>query len=280
MLNTVYIPSSFSNEILSHITGVYSSKSTEFPLLLGIFGEPGNGKTYMCEQLFLQYNIKKSDFSVNEFENASAGVPAKNLRNTYDKIVKQYSENRTYGVLMINDIDTAIGNWGGMHQYTINTQLIIGELMQIADPHINYNKRIPIIITGNNFTTIYNPLKRSGRISPFYWKPSEDELVNILVTKFPTLTKTNIKSLINQLNSYAIDKIYTPLPVSFFTSLPNKIYKKIISNVQKQNCLLSSIIDSIEKQFQQITFSEKDLLEIGKKEIDNIFSMNKSHLGK
>ena len=99
MTLTPYIPPRFCEEILTHIAGIYSSKTKDFPLILGVFGDPGEGKTFMCEQIFLQYAIKKYDFSVQEFEDPSSGVPAKKLRDRYNKIAENYTKNRVYGVL-------------------------------------------------------------------------------------------------------------------------------------------------------------------------------------
>lgn len=287
MDNSTHIPSRFRDEILAHIIGVYSSKSEKFPLILGIFGNPGEGKTYMCEQVLLDFHIKKNIFSVNEFENESSGVPAKKLREKYDELVQKYTEHGVYGVLMINDIDAAIGNWGEMYQYTVNTQLIIGELMQISDPHTNQKKRVPIIITGNNFSAMYAPLRRSGRISGFYWQTSEPELVEILCAEYDELNKAEVSRLVKELNSCAAEKLLGSLPVSFFTALRSKLYKESIYKLfsqptyrfLKQHTFVGDMISSFDMGRQNREISADELIQIGKREIDSIVAMNEKHLG-
>lgn len=279
MGNHPYIPSKFRNEVLAHIIGVFSSESDNFPLVLGIFGDPGEGKTYMCEQLLLNFHIQRHNLSVSEFENESSGVPVKKLREKYDKIVKNYVEHQTYGVLMINDIDTAIGNWGVLHQYTVNTQHIIGELMQISDPHNNQGKRIPIIITGNNFGTIYAPLKRSGRIARFYWKPDVEDLIKILGSKYMELSQKEILKLVNDLNLYAASRLKGTLPVSFFTSLKSKLYKQSIYELLEQQTTLRNMIATFNKQYQVCPITVQNLISAGKTEIDSIASTDEKHIG-
>ncbi len=278
-MSNAYIPLRFRNEILAHLMGVFSSRSNEFPLILGIFGDPGEGKTYMCEQLLLDFHVQRHNLSISEFEDELSGVPVKKLREKYDKIVTSYVEHQVYGVLMINDIDTAIGNWGDLHQYTVNTQHIIGELMQISDPHNDQKKRIPIIITGNNFSTIYAPLKRSGRIARFYWKPDIEDLKRILETKYTELSRREIEKLIKELNSYAMEILHSILPISFFTALKSKLYKQSMYEILKQQTTLHNMVGLFDNQYKISKIRVEDLINAGKTEIDLIAYTDEKHLG-
>ena len=40
-------------------------------------------------------------------------------------------------------------------------------------------QRVPIIVTGNDFSTLFSPLIRDGRMSKFYWEPDRVDLLNI-----------------------------------------------------------------------------------------------------
>ena len=44
----------------------------------------------------------------------------------------------------------------------------------------DYIRRVPIIVTGNDLSTLFAPLIRDGRMSKFYWEPTRLDLVNIL----------------------------------------------------------------------------------------------------
>lgn len=63
---------------------------------------------------------------------------------------------------------------------TVNNQIVVGTLMNLADNptrvsvgqdwrETDITNRIPIIVTGNDFSTIYAPLIRDGRMDKFYW---------------------------------------------------------------------------------------------------------------
>ena len=70
--------------------------------------------------------------------------------------------------------------------------MVNGTLMNIADNPTDVQlpgsyetepiHRVPIIATGNDFSTLYAPLVRDGRMEKFYWQPShEDRLEDILI---------------------------------------------------------------------------------------------------
>lgn len=63
---------------------------------------------------------------------------------------------------------------------TVNNQIVVGTLMNLADNptrvsvgqdwrESDMTNRVPIIVTGNDFSTIYAPLIRDGRMEKFYW---------------------------------------------------------------------------------------------------------------
>ena len=39
---------------------------------------------------------------------------------------------------------------------------------------------MPIIVTGNDLSTLFAPLVRDGRMAKFYWEPSRSDLQHIL----------------------------------------------------------------------------------------------------
>ena len=63
---------------------------------------------------------------------------------------------------------------------TVNNQIVVGTLMNLSDNptrvsvgqdwrESDVTNRIPVIFTGNDFSTIYAPLIRDGRMEKFYW---------------------------------------------------------------------------------------------------------------
>ncbi|KAH9289898.1 hypothetical protein KI387_034015 [Taxus chinensis] len=92
-------------------------------------------------------------------------------------------------VLFINDLDVGVGRMGGTTQYTVNNEMVNATLMNITDNPTNvqlpgmYNKednpRVPIIVTGNDFSTLYAPLIHDSRMEKFYWALTRDDIIGV-----------------------------------------------------------------------------------------------------
>lgn len=75
---------------------------------------------------------------------------------------------------------------------TVNNQIVVGTLMNLADNptrvsigqkwrESDITNRVPIIATGNDFSTLYAPLIRDGRMEKFYWCVSSVDCTMLLV---------------------------------------------------------------------------------------------------
>ena len=42
--------------------------------------------------------------------------------------------------------------------------------------------RVPVVCTGNDFSTLYAPLIRDGRMEKYYWNPSREDRVGTSLT--------------------------------------------------------------------------------------------------
>ncbi len=103
-----------------------------------------------------------------------------------------------------------------MVQYTVNRQTVFGELMHLCDyPTRVDNKtvhRVPIIITGNNFTGLYGPLVRPGRMVAMSWVPTVEERSGAIAAILPFFSAADIRYL---------QEKYQSQPVSFFSHVRN-----------------------------------------------------------
>lgn len=104
---------------------------------------------------------------------------------------------KTRGVmsaLVINDLDAGVGRLVNT-QCTVNNQIVVATLMNLCDNPTNVSvgeqwiqgeklSRVPIIVTGNDFTKLYAPLIRDGRMEKYYWQPSMKDRVQILTRMF------------------------------------------------------------------------------------------------
>ena len=78
---------------------------------------------------------------------------------------------------------------------TVNNQIVMGTLMNLADHPTRCSvgeswredktlRRVPIIITGNDLSTLYAPLLRDGRMTKFLWEPERADLLEMMYTLY------------------------------------------------------------------------------------------------
>ena len=128
---------------------------------------------------------------------------------------------------MIDDVDTSTIAVQSDRRYGVNTQLVSGTLMHIADDPNNVGDRstmrIPIILTGNNFQTLYGPLIRRGRMRFFDWVPSIETKIHVVKTIFadliPQQELTHISEMVQK---------YAHEPVAFYAELKNDLVDDLI----------------------------------------------------
>lgn len=236
-----YIPERFTKVIKLHmVKNILAGKGTILtPLLLGLHGPSGDGKTFQCEHVLEQIEVRSFLISGGQLENPRAGEPAQLIRSTYRSASDCLDKGECVAAAMlINDFDTGVGNWGDLVQYTGNRQIIFSELMHLTDyPHLvegRTTQRIPIIITGNDFTRLYEPMCRAGRMTSFEWKPTTEEKIGIIAQIFPELNREEQTSLV---------ETFAEEPIAFFSHLRSTLIdEELYRQIQQhdiQNCLLS-----------------------------------------
>jgi hypothetical protein len=277
--NGFEIPARFKRVVILHvIKNFLRQENFKVPLLLGIHGPSGEGKTFQCEQVLQEINAKLFLISGGQLESDKAGQPAELIRTTYLDAGQSIEKNEAkIAVVMINDIDTGLGNWGEMVQYTINRQTVFGELMHLVD-YPNFvegraARRVPIIITGNDFTRLYEPLVRAGRMTAFEWAPTTAEKVPIVSCIFPEINLVQCKALIKELEAVA-EKVLPgcTLPVAVYAHLRGILSDEYIwSEIQKVGLLRT--VDLINQghqpkmdlavEFEQLVEAGKELIQSG-----------------
>jgi ribulose bisphosphate carboxylase small subunit len=229
---TYYIAPRFLDKIAVHITKNFLDlPRVKVPLILGIHGRKGEGKTFQCELAYQRLGIEVVHISGGEMESPDAGDPARMLRLRYREAAELIRVRGKMTVLMINDLDAGAGRFDSTTQYTVNTQLVNNTLMNIADNPTNVQlpgsydekpiRRVPIIVTGNDFSTLYAPLIRDGRMEKFYWEPNRDDKIGIVNGIFAPdgLPKQDVVTLVDTFIGQAID---------FFGALRSRIYDDLV----------------------------------------------------
>ncbi|KAG7035389.1 hypothetical protein SDJN02_02185 [Cucurbita argyrosperma subsp. argyrosperma] len=222
-----YIAPAFMDKLVVHIVKNFMSlPNIKVPLILGIWGGKGQGKSFQCELVFAKMGINPIMMSAGELESGNAGEPAKLIRQRYREAADIIKKGKMC-CLLINDLDAGAGRFGGTTQYTVNNQMVNATLMNIADNPTNvqlpglYNKeenpRVPIIVTGNDFSTLYAPLIRDGRMEKFYWAPTHDDCIGICTGIFRTdsVPIEDIVKLVDTFPGQSID---------FFGALRARVY--------------------------------------------------------
>jgi hypothetical protein len=183
------IPARFSTEVHQHLLLNFAEFPGQ-PLILGIFGAPGEGKTYQLRDVLSQAKVEQYSVSAADMESDRAGEPAKLVLSEYVKAARAI-ESGEPSALVIDDIDTTIGEWA-QNTGTVNHQQILAQIMHLADhpnrierfaedpnrPHAFTSltvRRVPIFVTGNDPAKIYPPLRRPGRMTVMHWQPTAEE---------------------------------------------------------------------------------------------------------
>lgn len=268
-----YISPRFLDKVSVHITKNFLDiPRIKVPLILGIHGRKGEGKTFQCELIFKKMGIDPVVISGGELESPDAGDPSRLLRLRYREAAEQVRVKGQMCAIFINDFDAGAGRFDSGTQYTVNTQLVNATLMNIADNPTNvqlpgsYDEtplhRIPIIVTGNDFSTLYAPLIRDGRMDKFYWEPSREDRIAIVGGIFADaeLSNSHITKLVDEFSDQAID---------FFSAMRSRIYDEQIRKFiysQGLEKISRRLVNSVEKspEFSKPDFSLYNLVETGR----------------
>jgi len=222
-----YISPAFLDKMVVHIAKNFMNlPKIKVPLILGVWGGKGQGKTFQSDLVFRKLGVSPIVMSAGELESGNAGEPAKLIRQRYREasdIIKKGSMS----CLFINDLDAGAGRMGGATQYTVNNQMVNATLMNIADNPTNVQlpgqyvteeiPRVPIIATGNDFSTLYAPLIRDGRMEKFYWSPTFEDRVGVAcgIFKADGVSQSDIEMLVRTFDGQSID---------FFGALRARVY--------------------------------------------------------
>ena len=227
-----YIAPRFRDKLAVHITKNFLDlPQIRVPLILGIHGGKGEGKSFQCELVFQEMGIGVIHISGGELESPDAGDPSRLIRLRYREAAEMIRVRGQMCILMINDLDAGAGRIDRTTQYTVNTQLVNATLMNIADHPTDVQlpgsydatplHRVPIIVTGNDFSTLYAPLIRDGRMEKFYWQPDRNDRIGIVGGIFTEddLSSSDIEKLVDSFPNQSID---------FFSALRSRIYDEQI----------------------------------------------------
>lgn len=220
------IDKSFNREVILH----YVKNKMQIlnpPLILCVQGKAGEGKSSHIIQICRQQNIWIFLIHGSALCSNWEGDPV-NIINDLYIAASEYSQQYNV-IILVDDIDTSVASTSEDRRYTVNSQLLNGVFMNIAnDPyHIGNTptNRIPIIFTGNNLMNLYAPLKRTGRIRLFSWSPDIQQKTRIIENIFKDIIRENEREQFDVLIQPYMDQ-----PISFFVDLKNNLFDDAIMN--------------------------------------------------
>jgi hypothetical protein len=226
-----YISPSYMDKVIVHVAKNFMKlPKIKVPVILGVWGGKGQGKTVQSDVIFERVGVSPIVMSAGERESGNAGEPAKLVRQRYREASDIVKKGRM-STLFINDLDAGAGRMGGTTQYTVNNQMVNATLMNIADNPTNVQlpgqyevieiPRVPIIATGNDFSTLYAPLVRDGRMDKFYWSPTREDRVGIANGIFMAdgIEKEDVEVLVDTFEGQSID---------FFGALRSRVYDDLV----------------------------------------------------
>jgi len=232
-----YISPAFLDKITIHIAKNFMDlPKIKVPLILGIWGGKGQGKTFQCSLAYKKLGIAPLVMSAGELESGNAGEPAKLIRQRYREASDIIKKGKMCS-LFINDLDAGAGRMGDATQYTVNNQMVNATLMNIADnptnvqlPGVYKNEeipRVPIVCTGNDFSTLYAPLIRDGRMEKYYWNPTREDRIGVCMGIFidDNVTQADVEHLVDSFPGQSID---------FFGALRARVYDEKVRDFVNQ----------------------------------------------
>ncbi len=206
------IPDRFAHAVNQHLVFNFADIDA-WPLVLGIFGRPGDGKSFQLRKHLERGGVLPISINAADLESDRAGTPGKLVLDTYENAGHRIDEG-TPTVLVVDDFDTTVGEWA-QSTTTVNHQQVLAQLMHLADSPTRAGdrklRRVPVVLTGNDLSKVYPPLRRPGRMRAFPWLPTEAERLEIMTGILGgVLTRPELESLVGALPD---------APVAFFSDL-------------------------------------------------------------
>jgi SpoVK/Ycf46/Vps4 family AAA+-type ATPase len=257
MANTIVVPERFSYGVYEHLC-LNFVEFREQPLIMGIFGPPGEGKTFQLRHILDHSGVQVRSINAADLESDRAGQPGRLLLQEYVEASRSV-EALQPTVLVIDDIDTTVGEWS-QNTGTVNHQQVLAQLMHLADrpnwiERVGAVRRVPIFVTGNDFGKLYPPLRRPGRMVHLLWEPTPEEKLKILENLLKDVAQPRVIEEI-------WDK-YPSKPISFFSQLRMATVRRSAASVIMRSANdFAEIVRNPEKYAKYIAAASNSVQEL------------------
>lgn len=173
----------FKERVMRHVIGVYTSD--RYPLILAVQGAPGTGKSYQTNKILKNAGFEVVRRSSSVLSGSREGDSERMLRHIYKNTAQLLKKGSgRLPVILFEDFDLSGAVRFDKTEYTVNTQILINLFMSLSDDIEtaipDCEERIPIFMTGNDFSALHGPMRRHGRMDFFSWNPGPDETAQAL----------------------------------------------------------------------------------------------------
>lgn len=200
----------FERNVLTHIVSLYLPDNHYFqaPMFLAIEGRAGEGKTTQTIATCSQHGIYIIYVSASELSGAHEKDSINVMKKLYSAAINLRNSGKVVAIL-IDDFHMGNAITDENVKRTINSNLLTGYLMNLAEN--NNSIKIPIILTGNDFSKTYAPLLRSGRADKFEWNPNYEEkkeIVKTIFNRFANISEQEFNELFDKYAHNSVSDFY------------------------------------------------------------------------
>lgn len=250
--STMHVLPRFETKILTHVISVYLQDKDTYlsPVFLVVEGNAGEGKTTQSIASCIQHGITTIYVSASQLSGSHEHDSIDVMENIYKKAL-ELRKNGEKVALIIDDFHLSNANIDENIKKTINSSLLTGYLMNLTQN--KYDEKIPIILTGNDFSKIYGPLIRAGRAEHFKWNPNYEEkkiIVSDIFKDFICCENITFEHFFARCSNSSVAE---------FAQLRNEYRKLLIANCLKgiqifDDKAIQNISKIIEKEKKMVTF--------------------------
>jgi SpoVK/Ycf46/Vps4 family AAA+-type ATPase len=250
--NSGFIDPIFLETVVSHIVKNKLNVLGQ-ALFLGIQGPPGEGKSYQLRQTLSKYQIAIFHLSGSSLSGRHEGESITAISDAYRAASIFVKLNGGYAAIVVDDFDLGSAARRDRTEYTVNTQLLLGFLMNLADDPVSLNGeevfRTPIFVTGNDMRHIYLPLIRHGRFDLYDWKPSIKTKAKIVSVMLNPYVNFNSDDEVERFT-----EMFDSQPISFFSSLRSDIIDDaVVQSIRSNGPNLSDIFGAMRQIRQKLS---------------------------
>ena len=250
--STLNVLERFKNTILVHVVSTYLQNNDKYlpPLFLVVEGAAGEGKTSQSIASCIQHGITVIYISASQLSGSHEHEAIDVMESVYEKAKGMRIEGEKVAII-VDDFHLSNASVDTNIKRTINSSLLTGYLMNLTQ-----NKeveKVPIILTGNDFSQVYSPLIRAGRADRFEWSPNYDEkrqIVENIFRDYLTCSSVEFELFFSKCSKASIED---------FSQLINDYRKSVISSCFNNidiidDAIINSISEHVEMQKEKMDY--------------------------